>query len=149
MGIDTEMKRSTKVALTLLVPAMAAYGCGNQSKTSQFPAPTQRLGSETSTRTRVVACQNGHSFPVDNSRAGQTVRCPECDAPVSVPAATSPPVTRPYRSRGWGTWWLGDSRTRPDTYIPTPAPPDRYASTTSDVSRGGFGRTGSLFSGGS
>jgi len=145
--MGTDMKRSTKVALTLLVPAMAAYGCGNQSKTAPFTATTQRQGTLASAKTMTVVCQNGHSFPVDSSSAGRTVTCPRCEQKVTVPAATTSPSTR-YRPRSdWTMWWFGDRSARTGSSIPTPVTVDRNVTRPSTVARGGFGGTGSFFSG--
>jgi hypothetical protein len=141
------MKRSTKVALTLLVPAMAAYGCGNQSTTAPLPAATQRQGTVASAKTMTVVCQNGHSFPVDSRSAGQTVTCPSCEQKVIVPAATTSPSTRHRPRGGWTMWWFGDHRSRSGSYVPPPDTQERNVTRPSTVARGGFGGTGSFFSG--
>ena len=156
------MKRSTKVALTLLVPAMTAFGCGSQTKTAQFPATAQRQGAAASTKTMTVACKNGHSFPVDYTKAGQTVRCPQCDQAVSVTAKSSLTSTHNSYRPGWTflSWFSGYGSRTGSYSSPTSTPPSTFSngshvstpnnvSSNSHVSRGGFGRTGSFFSGGS
>ncbi len=77
------MKKSTKVALTLLVPAMTAYGCSNQSKTVQAPANTP-MSQLQATITIPVTCSCGHSFTASGDRLGKTVRCPKCEQSLTV-----------------------------------------------------------------
>jgi len=77
------MKKSTKVALTLLVPAMTTYGCSNQSKTVQAPSntPTSQLQAG---MTIPVTCSCGHSFTTSGDRAGKTIQCPKCEQSLTV-----------------------------------------------------------------
>ena len=77
------MKKSTKVALTLLVPAMTAYGCSNQSKTVQAQAnvPISQLQAG---MTIPMTCSCGHSFTTSGDRAGKTSQCPKCEQTLTV-----------------------------------------------------------------
>lgn len=160
------MKKSTQVALTLLVPAMTAYGCGNQTKTVQVPANTPMSQSQ-ATMTIPVSCSCGHSFTTSGNMAGKTVQCPKCNQSLTVFASGAQAAThnRSYRS------YRSDSYYPRSTYFPwfgggaggyssqtASSPPiasaphatgTNHASSVSHVSSGGFGGTGAHFSGGS
>ena len=95
------MKKSTKVALTLLVPAMTAYGCGNQMKTVQGPANTP-MSQLQATMTIPVTCSCGHSFTASRDKAGKTVQCPKCEQSLtvqSVNAAKNSPSSTKWPAR--------------------------------------------------
>ena len=77
------MKKSTKVALSLLVPAMTAYGCGNQPKTVQVPA-NAAISNLQDGMTIPMKCSCGHSFAVSSDMAGKTVQCPNCNRTLNV-----------------------------------------------------------------
>jgi len=159
------MKKSTQVVLTLLVPAMAAYGCGNQTKTVQVPAITPMSQSQES-MTIPVSCSCGHSFTTSGNMVGKIVQCPKCNQSLIVASgAQAATHNRSYRS------YRSDSYYRRSTYFPwfgggaggyssqtASTPPiasaphatgTNHASSVSHVSSGGFGGTGAHFSGGS
>lgn len=141
------MKKSTKVALTLLVPAMTAYGCGNQSKTVQAPAntPTSQLQA---TMTIPVTCQCGKKFAVKYEMASKKVHCTNCNRQLTVSADGTQAATyttydrhfrpnynstydRPYYSNSyyprstyspWFGGWFGGYRSHTDSHVSSPLP---------------------------
>ena len=148
------MKKSTKVALSLLVPAMTAYGCGNQPKTVQAPA-NAAISSMQGSMTIPMKCSCGHSFTVGSEMAGRTVQCPNCNRTLNVVAGGNQTSRyyRPYRSRPsyWG-WFGGDSRhssSPPPIASSNHTTGTSHAPSVSHVSYGGFGGTGAHISGGS
>lgn len=148
------MKKSTKVALSLLVPAMAAYGCGSQPKTVQVPA-NAAISNLQDGMTIQMKCSCGHSFAVSSDMAGKTVQCPNCNRTLNVVAGGTQTSRyyRPYRSRSsyWG-WFGGDnsnSSSPPPIASSNHTTGTSHAPSVSRVSYGGFGGTGAHFSGGS
>jgi len=157
------MKKSTQVALTLLVPAMTAYGCGSQTKTVQVPANTPMSQSQ-ATMTIPVSCSCGHSFTTSGNMAGKTVQCPKCNQSLTVSAngSQAPSHNSSYRSGSynrrstyfpWFGGWAGgyDSQTSSSPSIDSVSHPTgtNHTSSVSHVSSGGFGGTGAHYSGGS
>ena len=157
------MKKSTQVALTLLVPAMTAYGCGNQTKTVQVPANTPMSQSQ-ATMTIPVSCSCGHSFTTSGNIAGKTVQCPKCNQSLTVFASGAQAAThnRSFRSNSYyprSTYfpWFADgaggyssqTASSPSIASASHATGTNHASSVSHVSSGGFGGTGAHFSGGS
>ncbi len=165
------MKKSTKVALSLLVPAMTAFGCSDQSQTAQMPANAASSYVHAS-QTIQMKCSCGYSFTVSGDSKGKTVQCPECNQTLSVYAdrTQATPYSRHTRTNLFD-WFGGRSsrssysppiasanRTTKTSHAPSAAPPIASANHTthtsrapsaSHVSSGGFGGTGAHFSGGS
>ena len=151
------MKKSTKVVLSLLVPAMAAYGCSNQAKTVQ--APSNAAASNLQNRRMIpMHCSCGHRFTASSEMVGATVPCPNCDRTLQVPAegTHSSSYHRPYyRSRPYSYFpdWFGGttqpSASSPPVATSTHTSESRRTSNSGHVSYSGFGSTGSRFSGGS
>lgn len=141
------MKKSTKVALSLLVPAMTAYGCSNQPKTVQVPA-NPAISNQQGSTTIQMSCSCGHSFTVSSDRAGRTVQCPHCNQMLTVSQ-----YYHPYRSRSSFFGWFGRDSTPSSSPPPiassNPAPGTSQAPSASHESPGGFGSTGLNLSGGS
>lgn len=156
------MKKSTKVALTLLVPAMTAYGCGNQPKTVQVPANAAISNLQNSV-TIQMKCPCGHSFSASGDRAGATVQCPNCNRTLSVHAdgaqasrhtsAYTAPYSHRYRSNSSYRGWFGGDSTHSSSPPPIASANHTtgtsHAPNVSHVSSSGFGGTGAHFSGGS
>lgn len=157
------MKKSTKVALTLLVPAMTAYGCGNQSKTVQAPAnsPISQLQAG---MTIPMTCSCGHSFTTSGDKAGKIVPCPKCSQSLTVPAGGTQASTYNNRYRSdsyyrrstyspWSGGWFGGysshTASSPSVASATHATGTNHATSVSHGSTSGFGGTGAHFSGGS
>lgn len=113
------MKRSTKVVLTLLVPAMTAFGCG-QLPTMVHSPGTHQTASDCDTP----------------AKPGEPAKQP-CH-----PAATH---GSHYRSSHGS--WFGGTHTR--NAAPTTSHGATGTSRVTSVPSGGFGRIGSFFSGGS
>jgi hypothetical protein len=157
------MKKSTKVVLSLLVPAMAAYGCSNQTKTVQAPANAASASLQ-NRRTIPMHCSCGHRFTVGSEMVGATVQCPNCDRTlqVSEQGSRSSSYRRGYRSSSSSFFpgWFGGYTTQPSDSPPPVATSTRTSesrhtyssgnvSNSGHVSYSGFGGTGSRFSGGS
>lgn len=168
------MKKSTKVVLTLLVPAMTAHGCSNQSV--QVPASAFTSASHVAIKLP-VKCSCGHSFVVSGEQVGKQVQCPNCDQTLTVPtggtqAATqatpyystpyysrhsSPYYSRPYYSRyrsnsSYGGWFgeqSSQSASSPPVTSGNHTTGTSHPPSNSHVSYGGFGGTSAHFSGGS
>lgn len=138
------MKKSTKVALSLLVPAMTAYGCSNQPTTVKAPA-NAAISNQQGSTTIQMNCSCGHIFTVGSDRVGGTVQCPKCNRWLSVShddSHNNPHYNshnnHPYRS-GLGFFgWTGGSSRAPSTGTSNP-----------NVLHGGFGTTGAHLPGGS
>jgi hypothetical protein len=126
------MKRSTKVALSLLVPAITAYGCSNNPTTVQAPA-SGAISNVQGSNTNLMNCSCGHSFTVSRDSVARTVQCPKCDRTLTVSQ-----YNYPYRSSSGFFGWFGGSRSDRSTGI-----------SNRNVSYGGFGSTGVRFFGGS
>lgn len=150
------MKKSTKVVLSLLVPAMAAYGCSNQTKTVQ--APANAASANLQNRAISMRCSCGHRFTVGSELVGATVPCPNCDRTLQVSGqgSHSSSYRRGYRSHSSSFFpaWFGGYTTQPSDSPPPVATSrrsseSRYTSNSGHVSYSGFGGTGSRFSGGS
>ena len=109
------MKKSTKVALSLLVPAMAAYGCSNHTNTGQAPAnaATSNLPNHTAIP---MHCSCGHRFTASSEMVGATVQCPNCNRTlqVSEQRSYSSSHRRRYRSNSSSFFpvWFGGYTTR-------------------------------------
>lgn len=150
------MKKSTKVVLSLLVPAMAAYGCSNQTKTVQPPA-NAAAASLQNRRTIPMHCSCGHRFTASSEMVGATVPCPNCDRTlqVSEQGSHSSSHRRGYRSNSssffpaWFGGYTEPSSSSPPVATSTHSAESRHASNSGHVSYSGFGSTGSRFSGGS
>ena len=165
------MKKSTKVALSLLVPAMTAYGCGGQSQTAQMRA-NAAISNLNNSLTIPMKCSCGHSFMASGDRAGKTVQCPNCSKTLSVPADRTQATRYTRRSRTNVFDWFGGRNARStysppiapakhtteSSHVPSASPPiasanhttlTSHAPSASHVSSGGFGGTGAHFSGGS
>lgn len=153
------MKKSTKVALSLLVPAMAAYGCSNQTNTVQVPAnaATSNLPNG---GTIPMNCSCGHRFTASSELVGATVQCPNCNRTlqVSEQRSYSSSYRRRYRSNSssffpvWFGGYTEHTTSPPPVATSTHTAESRHTSTSSKsghVSYSGFGGTGSRFSGGS
>lgn len=145
------MKKSTKVALTLLVPAMTTYGCGSQSKTGQVPTSAAISNSQGS-MTIQMKCSCGHSFAVSSDKVGKTAQCPSCNRTLNISAGgTQVNTYHHYRSNSYyGGWFGGFSRhsaSSPPTVQATDATGTSHAASRSSSS--GFGGIGAHFSGGS
>ncbi len=114
------MKRSTKVALTLLVPAMTAFGCGQSSTSVNSPAAHQK-----------------------DSDCDVPAKPGEPEKPKCTPATTASHGSHYRSSRGsWFGPIFGGSHSGSATQ-------SHGSSGTSHVAHGGFGSSGSHFSGGS
>lgn len=155
------MKKSTKVVLTLLVPAMTAYGCSNQSTTDQTSAI---LYASQAAIKIPMKCSCGRSFIAGGDQVGKMVQCPNCKQTLTVPAGGTPVATQttPYYSRPYYSPYRSDSSYRgwfggESSHSASSPPIDSGNHTTgtshppsnSHVSSGGFGGTGAHFSGGS
>ena len=155
------MKKSTKVVLSLLVPAMAAYGCSNQTKTVQ--APANAASANLQNRTISMQCACGHRFTVGGEMIGTTVQCPNCNRTLQVSGqgSHSSSYRRGYRSNSSSFFpvWFGRGYTQPSDSPPPAATSTHtsesrhtyssgHASNSGHVSYSGFGGTGSRFSGG-
>ena len=150
------MKKSTKVALTLLVPAMTAYGCGNQSKTVQAPAnvPVSQLQAG---MTIPMTCSCGHRFTVSGDRAGKTVPCLKCNRSLTVITGGTQAATYNRSSRSdsyyprstYFPWFGGGVSGYSSQAASSPSIASTSHATGSHVLYSGFGGTGAHFSGGS
>jgi hypothetical protein len=149
------MKKSTKVVLSLLVPAMAAYGCSNQTKTVQ--APANAASANLQNRTISMQCACGHRFTVGSEMIGTTVQCPNCNRTLQVSGqgSHSSSYRRGYRSNSssffpvWFGGYTDPSASSPPVATSTHTSESRHTSNSGHVSYSGFGGTGSRFSGGS
>jgi hypothetical protein len=113
------MKRSTKVVLTLLVPAMTAFGCG-QSPTMVHPPGSHQTANDCDTP----------------AKPGEPAKR-QCH-----PAATQ----GSHYGSSHGSWFGG---THTQSAAPPTSHGATSSSRVTSVSTGGFGRIGSFFSGGS
>ena len=147
------MKRSSKVALTLLVPSMAAFGCSQTEPPK--PAPTSFAASgkvNSAARNNkeddeFVVSQNEDDSEKENAQASNLT-----------PTSTSTGQHYHHRSMYFPNVFGGSSNRYQNA---PPAPPGRSVagpvsngisaphSTGAGITRGGFGGTGSHLSGGS
>lgn len=122
------MKRSRTVALTLLAPAMVAFGCGQPAPPMNVP---QAAGEQVA---------NDCDVPAKPGEP-EKVKCP----PRGTGGHTTSHHSGYYHRPSYGRSSYSDS-----TVTPThPTSSSTPSSSSSHVSRGGFGGLGSFFSGGS
>lgn len=165
------MKKSTKVVLSLLVPAMTAYGCSERTTSVQVPTngATSHVQSGT---TFQITCSCGHSFTVSNDREEKKVQCPECGRTLieSQPhhahnsyrsygnygnygSYGSYGSNRSYRSSSPFFGWSGGNSSQSSSTAPITssqsASSTSHAPSSSRVSFGGFGGTSARYAGGS
>ena len=138
-----KMKRSKNIVLTLLVPAMAAFGCSREEP----PDVSGGSFAETSALEQ-TADLNGDGKISDEERK---------EASANGPVAHNAPTTV-HRSRGFmpipTPIPMGGNRGRvapvaPPRANPSPTSPHPSSTPGNSVSRGGFGGTGSHLSGAS
>ncbi|MCX7421311.1 MAG: hypothetical protein NT013_17455 [Planctomycetia bacterium] len=131
------MKRSTNVALTLLVPAMAAFGCSR-------PAPPPPMNQQVA-----ADCQQP-------AKPGEPAK-PKCDPATATGSRTNYGSGSHYRS-SHGSWFgpiFGGSSYRSSSPVTSHGATSHgttstsHTSGSSSVSHGGFGSSGAHFSGGS
>ena len=124
------MKRSTNVALTLLIPAMASFGCSRPA-----PPPPQP---------QVVAdCQQP-------AKPGEPEK-PKCPPATATGYRSGYGSTSHYRS-SHGSWFgpiFGGSSYRSSSPVTSHSATSHGTTSSSHVSHGGFGSSGAHFSGGS
>ncbi len=162
------MKKSTKVVLSLLVPAMTAYGCSERTTSVQVPAngATSHIQSGT---TFQITCSCGHSFTVSNDREEKKVQCPECGR--TLIESQSHHAHHSYRSYGnygsYGSYgsnrsyrssspffgWSGGNSSQSSSTAPITSSNSvsstSHTPSSSRVSFGGFGGTSARYAGGS
>lgn len=128
------MKRSTNVALTLLVPAMAAFGCGHQPAT-----PVHRGGVEQTAQDCDTPAKPGEPEK------------PKCEPKTQQQSSTrhSSYGRSSSYSRPWFGGYNSGSTTSPSSTSVATSHTTGSTHSTSHVSYGGFGHTGSHSSGGS
>lgn len=127
------MKRSTNVALTLLVPAMAAFGCGHQ------PAmPVNRGGVEQTAQDCDTPAKPGEPEK------------PKCKPATTGHTSSSHSYGRSSSySRPWFGGYNSGSTSAPSNASTATSPATGSTHSASHVSYGGFGHTSSHVSGGS
>jgi hypothetical protein len=158
------MKRSSKVALTLLVPSMAAFGCSQSELPKASPASVAAAGKSNPASPDQKEKEDEEFVVSQNDDDSQT---PNPTSSNLNPTSTQTGQHYHHRTSFIPFFWGGASNryqnsvpprpmpvpTSPPSWHPTAGPVGNGVSvphsTGAGISRGGFGGTGSHLSGGS
>lgn len=145
------MKRSTRVALSLLIPAMTAFGCGQKP---QPPKPrTQDQTASTCDRPPQPGEAEKTPCPPQQTTHHSSTRSSSYHGYGARPAFFGPSINLGGSSTTTHTTSSVNSPSHPTTsgiaHSTTGTSHAPHSTSSSHVSSGGFGRIGSFFSGGS